>query len=158
MVTAFHRRTYSVGPFRSEVTGVVTDFKKVASTLDGIDSAFRERIMLAVTGVNDCRYCRFVHTRLARAAGITRSEADRILAGDFQDAPEEERGALEFARRWAERNAQEDPADKKLLIERYGQPKADQIEMCCRLIRIGNLSGNTLDSVLFKVSGGRLGA
>ena len=154
----FHRRTYSVARFRKEVAGLARDFELVASTLGGMPPAFRERIMLAVTGVNDCRYCRFMHTRIGLVSGLTRIEAARILAGDFVDVPEDDRPALEFARGWATRNAGEDPAERMRLVERYGQPKADRIEMCCRLIRLGNLSGNTFDSLLFRMSRGWIGA
>ncbi len=153
----FDRRTYSLTQFGKESIEVALDFKTAASALAGISPAFRERIMLAVTGENHCRYCAFVHTRAGVACGLTQTEVDKTLEGDFSLAPDDERPALEFARGWAKRDADEDPAEKTTLVERYGQPRAEQIEMCCRLIRLGNLTGNTLDSVLFKMSGGRLG-
>lgn len=40
--------------------------------------AFRERLMLAVAAVNRCRCCSFVHTRRARAAGVSNVEIARI--------------------------------------------------------------------------------
>ena len=172
-MAVFSRRAYSVGRFCREVVGVAKDIKLVPAALGGlspalrkrvpfspnaIEPAFRERIMLAVTGVNDCRYCRFIHTRIGLFVGLARLEAAGVLAGDFSHVPEEERPALEFARRWAERNAEEDPAETANLVRQYGQPTADRIMMCCRLIRLGNLSGNTLDLLLFRMSGARIGA
>ncbi|MHB9155626.1 MAG: carboxymuconolactone decarboxylase family protein [Endomicrobiales bacterium] len=35
----------------------------------GLSPAFRERLMLSVTGVNKCRYCSFVHAKAALSAG-----------------------------------------------------------------------------------------
>lgn len=172
-MAVFNRRTYSIRPFWTELLGVARDYKLVPwalgglspahrkwipFSLDAIEPALRERIMLAVTGVNDCRYCRFIHTRIGLFVGLARLEAAGVLAGDFSHVPEEERPALEFARRWAERNAEEDLAETENLVRQYGQPTADRIMMCCRLIRLGNLSGNTLDLLLFRMSGARIGA
>jgi hypothetical protein len=39
----------------------------------------------------------------------------------------------------------------------YGEETLTAIEMVLRMIRMGNLMGNTFDYVLFKVSFGRLG-
>jgi AhpD family alkylhydroperoxidase len=157
-MTKFNRRTYSFGTFQREAAGIAGDAKLVPATLAGLEPALRERVMLAVTGVNDCRYCRFTHTRLGLRAGLSQAEIDQILGGGIEWVPESERPAVEFARRWAMRNGEEDPAEMAMLAERYGQHKAGQIQMACRLIRLANLSGNTLDSIFFKVSGGWLGA
>jgi len=172
-MTRFNRRTYSIGPFKRELFGIAREAPLLASAIGGIspalqekiplrvhglDPAFRERIMLAVTGVNDCRYCRFVHTRIGRVVGIKPTEAAAILAGDFTGVPDYDRPALEFARRWAERNGETDPSEEATLVETYGRPTADQIEMSCRFIRLMNLSGNTFDLLLFSASGGRIGA
>lgn len=153
----FNRRTYSIGEFGRESFDIAKDLRADVSALVGLPQAFRERIMLAVTGVNECRYCRFVHTRIGAFVGLSQNEIDAILEGDFSAAPDDERPALEFARRWAERDAETDPSDKAELVERYGRSRAEQIETCCRLIRLGNLTGNTLDSILFKISGGKIG-
>ncbi len=172
-MTQFNRRTYSSGSFKKELFGIARQAQLAASVIGGIspalqqkipirikglDPAFRERIMLAVTGVNDCKYCRFMHTRIGRLVGIKGTQANAILAGDFSDTPDYERPALEFAHLWASQNGQADPAGNAKLVETYGQPTADQIEMACRLIRLANLSGNTVDLLLFKVSGERIGA
>ena len=169
----FDRRTYSIGPFKEELFGIAREAKLFASTIGGIspalqkkiplpfhglDPTLRERVMLAVTGVNDCRYCRFVHTRLGGVVGIKRAEAAAILAGDFTGVPDCDRLALEFARSWAERDGEMDTSEKAKLVEAYGRLTADQIEMSCRFIRLMNLSDNTFDLFLFKASSGKLGA
>jgi hypothetical protein len=43
-------------------------------------------------------------------------------------------------------------------VTRYGTQKVEAIELALQMIRMGNLSGNTLDYVLYKISGGRWGA
>jgi AhpD family alkylhydroperoxidase len=155
----FTRRTYKAGQFAGEIAGIIRDGKDAAGVLGGrvISPAFRERLMLEVTGENKCRYCTAAHSRLGRKAGLSDSEISSCLAGSVDQAPEEERAALRYARHWAETEARPDPIERKKLDDAYGPDKARLIEMALRLIRVGNLSGNTLDSILFKLSGGRAG-
>ena len=69
---------------------------------------FQERIMLAVTSVNRCRYCTFVHTRAALAAGISPEDAAALLEGSVDAAPEDEATALLYAQHWAETDGKTD--------------------------------------------------
>ena len=81
-----------------------------------------------------------------------------LLTGEIpEDAPFEEIPALVYAQHWAESDAQPDDATVQRLIDEYGQEKADAIHIVLRMIRMGNLSGNLLDYILFKLSFGKLG-
>lgn len=55
-----------------------------------IDRQFSERIMMAVTEVNGCRYCSYFHTQVSLRSGMNKDEIERILDGDFDGAPQEE--------------------------------------------------------------------
>ncbi len=44
-----------------------------------ISHGFRERLMLAVTAVNGCRYCSYFHARQALKSGLTPEEISRLL-------------------------------------------------------------------------------
>ena len=44
-----------------------------------ISPDFRERLMLAVTAVNGCRYCSYAHTRAALKGGLSREEISGLL-------------------------------------------------------------------------------
>ena len=80
-----------------------------------------------------------------------------MLDGVFIRAPERELPALLYAQHWAEANAQPDPAARAKLVETYGDDTARAIEYILRMIRVGNLSGNTFDFILYRLSFGRLG-
>ncbi len=68
-----------------------------------LSPAFRERLMLVVTEVNGCRYCRAFHASEALKVGITDSELAQLLAGQIPtDAPDDEIPAMIYARYWAE--------------------------------------------------------
>ena len=125
---------------------------------DAISPAFRERLIMAVTFVNACRYCAYFHAQVALTSGISRAEIEQILGGVFTRAPERELPALLYAQHWAETNAQPDPAARAKLIATYGDDTARTIEYVLRMIRVGNLLGNTFDYILYRLSFGRLGS
>ncbi len=118
----------------------------------------RERLMLAVTEVNGCRYCSWVHTRVALRAGVPAEEVEQLMGGEIAGAPEAERPALIYAQHWASTDAKPEPEARGRVLEIYGSERLADYEMAMRLIRVGNLWGNTLDFGLYWVSWGRWGA
>jgi AhpD family alkylhydroperoxidase len=124
---------------------------------DLVSFAFRERLMLVVTAVNDCRYCAHYHAKVALRADLLPTEIRHLLAGQMDQVPFGELPALLYAQEWAQQNGRFDPAAQKDLIQAYGPDNAEAIETILRLIRIGNLSGNTFDYWLYRLSFGRLG-
>ena len=119
---------------------------------------FRERLMMVVTEVNGCRYCRSYHRKESLKSGVSEAELRELLAGLIpQNTPQEEFLALAYAQKWAENNAKDDPDSWQNLVETYGEEKAQAIQLILRMIRMGNLSGNLLDFLIFKLSFGKLG-
>ena len=116
----FKRRYYrSLGQLRRDV---VWPFRhraqlRLAMGSELVSFAFRERLMLAVTAVNDCRYCSYFHAQEALKANLSETEIQTLLAGTFDDAPAEELPALLYAQHWAESDAQPDPAARQTLID-----------------------------------------
>jgi AhpD family alkylhydroperoxidase len=156
----FGKRTYgNLSEFLGDVLYLAKNRKKIQEINQGriVSPAFRERIMLAVTAVNRCRYCTFVHTGEALRSGLNREEIGQLLAGEVSTCPPEEAAAVIYAQHWAESNACPDPLAVQKLKETYGQQKADAIQFVLRMIRNGNLSGNSWDYILFRVSFGAWG-
>jgi AhpD family alkylhydroperoxidase len=122
-----------------------------------IDGAFRERLMLAVTEVNGCRYCAYAHARLALAAGVTSADIQALTQGDLRGAPSEQVPALLYAQHWAESDARPDAGARDRVLDMYGEEKTQAIELTMRSIRLGNLLGNTADYLLYRLSFGWLG-
>ena len=121
-----------------------------------IDSAFREKIMLAVTNVNDCRYCRFVHTMLARALGVSEDEIVSIWNNELRGVDEYQRVAIEYARHYTESKRRPSAEMERRLEDFYGRDKAHDIRLYIRAILIGNLTGNTFDALLGRMKGQRI--
>ena len=113
--------------------------------------------MLAVTSVEACRYCSFFHSKLALKGGISQEEIGSLLSGDFDDCPEDEAMAIFYAQHWAESNGRPDPEATSKLGEIYNSEKVEAIHLLLRMIRFGNLSGNTWDYFLYRISFGKWG-
>jgi AhpD family alkylhydroperoxidase len=122
-----------------------------------VSPALRERLMLVVTSVNQCRYCAAFHTCAAQLSGLAPGEIALLLGGDLQHTPASELPALLYARGWAEADGAPGVSLHVELVAIYGPELAAGIELVLRAIRIGNLLGNTGDYLLFRLSGGRLG-
>lgn len=151
----FKKRTYnSPGDFISDVLFPFKNRRKLQGVMSGtlISPAFRERLMLAVTAVNGCRYCSYFHTGEALKSGLSREEISRLLSGESATCPPEEASAVIYAQHWAESNANPDPVALQKLEEIYGREKTDAIHLVLRMIRIGNLSGNSWDYLLYRIS------
>jgi AhpD family alkylhydroperoxidase len=116
-----------------------------------IERAFAEKIMLAVTQANGCRYCARFHSRLALREGVPPSQIQRILAGELGEFPEGEAVALAFAQHWAETAGQPDPEVERRYHDYYGPQVSADILNWMRMINFGNLAGNTIDAILWRL-------
>jgi AhpD family alkylhydroperoxidase len=129
--------------------------KRLKEATQLIPTAFRERLMLAVTAVNGCRYCSYFHSRQALQSGIGSDEINRLLTGDVDGCPAEEAIAVLYAQHWAESNTHPDSEAVLRLQQTYGDEKAGAINVLLHMIRLGNMLGNTWDFLLYIVSFGR---
>ena len=121
-----------------------------------ISPAFRERLMLAVTAVNGCRYCSYFHAKQALKSGITTEEINQLLSGDIANCSEDESVGVIYAQHWAESDAHPDPEAVERVQQTYGIEKTEAIHLMLRMIRIGNLLGNSWDYFLYRISFGKL--
>lgn len=124
---------------------------------DVLHPAFRERLMMAVTAVNGCRYCSYYHAHQAAKQGMAPAEIKALGDGLFQDCPDPELPALLYAQHWADTDAHPDPVARERLLAMYGPTLAEAIELALCTIRVGNLLGNTGDYALYRLSFGRWG-
>jgi AhpD family alkylhydroperoxidase len=157
---AFPRRTYrSPSELLTDMRILLSRRKEIRALMRGavITPAFRERLMLVVTEVNGCRYCSYAHARTALSTGVSREEIEALAAGTFEGSPPEEAPALLYAQHWAEANGKPDSAARRQIVGRYGEQAVGMMELALRMIRVGNLLGNTFDCLLYRISFGRWG-
>lgn len=109
---------------------------------------FKERIMLAVTEVNGCELCSYVHTKVALNSGMTNDEIRLILKGSNEDIPEEELFAILFAQHYADSHEQPNKSAIGSLIVEYGEDKSKTICAILGMITLTNSMGISMG--LFK--------
>jgi AhpD family alkylhydroperoxidase len=156
----FKKRIYrSPREFMSDLGFIFRNRKRVRALFRGetLPPAFRERMMLAVTNVNKCRHCARFHGKVALAEGVSREEVDAIFGGAFQDCPADQLVGVLYAGHWAEMSGVPDAAMRDNLVATYGPGPADEIDVVLRVVQTGNLTGNTVDYLLYRVSFGRWG-
>jgi len=110
-----------------------------------MNKQLKERIMLAITEVNGCAMCSYVHTKIALSSGMTSFEIKRILDGDTSDIPQGEAVALMFAQHFAYTHEKPNETTIKRLIDTYGFQKAELILAACNMITMTNGMGTSLD-------------
>ena len=156
----FDRRIYnSISAFIVDLKAILARRDQMKPLMRGelLDAAFRERLMLAVTSVNKCRYCSYAHARRALTVGIQNEELEVLLGGMLENSPREELDALLYAQHWAETGGRTDPAARERMVKKYSEDTVEAIELALRTIQMGNLLGNTMDYILYRVSFGRFG-
>ncbi len=140
------KRFYTAKSFLKAVADLAVNLPalKAAARSNEIDKAFSERIMLAVTQVNDCSLCAYTHANMALSAGVSTKEIKELLAGHFDDQPEHEIVALVFAQHFAATEGKYDASAWLKVVEHYGEEAAADILTIIKTITLGNLSGNTI--------------
>lgn len=154
----FNKRTYkNPGEFFSDLWFPIKNRKRLreATSQGLISPAFRERLMLAVTAVDGCRYCSYFHARQALKSGLAPQEINQLLSGDVDNCPEAESVAVIYAQHWAESNARPDPEVVRKLEQTYGIKRSESIHLMLRMIQMGNLMGNSWDCLLYHISFGK---
>lgn len=160
-IRGFGRRFYhSLGDLRADISYIGGRRRLLRSAMDGLVApGFRERLMLVVTQVNGCRYCSYFHSGQALKSGVPSAELHTLLEGQIPaGTPSDEIVGLLYAQHWADADANPDPEIVQKLVETYGEEKAAAIDIILRMIRAGNLMGNTADYLLYRLSFGLIGA
>ena len=154
MKEPFRKRTFK-NPWQMlrETFGLLASWRSIrrAMRAGDISPAFRERLMLAVTSVNDCRYCARFHGQEALKHGISQPELGKLLAGEFAGCPPRELPAIIYAQCWAENDAEPSEAAIEELQKHYSAQEIEHIHIYLRMIRMGNMSGNTWDYILYRL-------
>ncbi|MFU2192150.1 MAG: carboxymuconolactone decarboxylase family protein [Methanobacterium sp.] len=114
---------------------------------------FIERLMLAVTEVNDCALCSYAHTKRALESGMSNEEIQNMLSGVMEDVPSDELEAVIFAQHYADTRGNPTRESWERIIEIYGESKAKGILGSIRTIMIGNTYGIPWSSFFNRLKG-----
>ncbi|MBN1471122.1 MAG: carboxymuconolactone decarboxylase family protein, partial [Syntrophaceae bacterium] len=120
---------------------------KIARFKKAIYPAFSERIALAVSGVTNCAYCTWLHTKTSLEKGMSEKEIKSLLDGDIKDAPQQEAPALFYVQHRADFDGGFSPEARQRIVDFYGEEKAGHIDFMFQTVYFGNLCSNTVYSV-----------
>lgn len=153
-VRSFPKRRFTARSFPRHLTAVARTLPRLARSYvkPSLSPALREKVILATTSVNDCRYCTWVHSRVAAAHGVDLDELRALLAGS-ELSPSDDREALAvlYAQHYAEQRGNPDPELTRRLRDAFGEEDSEELLAYIRGICFANLAGNTLDAVLFRL-------
>lgn len=152
----FAKRTFTL-PLLARSLGAATLYLPVLATAlarPATSPALREKVMLGVTSVNDCRYCTWVHTGLALSNGVDLDELQHLLdAGTFGKVDGREATAILFAKHFAD-TVREPSADARAaLANEFSARERAEIMAYIHAIYFANLAGNSGDAWLARFSG-----
>lgn len=151
-------RIFTTGVFYKHVKTVVEHFSDIrkAGKTGNVSKAFREKIMLAVTQVNGCRFCNYLHTKNAIDAGASEEEIKAMVNGELGNVGNDESIALLFAQHYADTGGDFDEETYHKFVEHYGNEIARDILSTIRIIMVGNIHGIALDALQSRLKGKKM--
>ncbi len=152
------RRTFTPDNLLKTVVNCAISFPIIIRSVfrPKTSKALREKVMLGVTAINDCRYCAWGHSHWATSQGVPLEELNRILGshGDSLEAEAPaEAAAILFGQHYAQHLDEIDPDSMKTLRHYFSQSEAREIVGYVFFITFTNLSGNTVDLLVDRIRG-----
>jgi AhpD family alkylhydroperoxidase len=111
---------------------------------DRLQAQLSEKLMLAVSGVNECARCSYLHTQTALEKGISKNEIRDLLAGRLEGMADEDLPALLFAQHYAESRGEVSAEAREAMVKAYGENKACHMSAYLLTVLFGNLCCNTV--------------
>lgn len=155
MEQVLYKKRYSIREFNDIIYQCIRtlNYMRKGKRYGKLSNAFIKRIMLAVTEVNGCEMCSYVHTKQALEMGMKAEEIKQILTGDINHIPESEVKAIMFAQHYAESRGNPSEASWNEIVETYGDATALAILGAIRMITFGNSFGIALSAFRSRLKG-----
>jgi len=155
----FSKRTFSLPLLAGSLGSAASHLPTLAGALlrPATSAALREKVMLGVTAVNDCRYCSYVHTGLALDNGVDLDELQALLDhGTFGRVDDRDAVAILFAKHFADSVRQPSAAARRALADTFSRAQQREIMAYIHAIYFANLAGNSADAWLARLQGRRV--
>lgn len=155
----FAKRTFNLPLLAESAAAAITHAPRLAAAIarPKTSAALREKVMLAVTSVNDCRYCSYVHTGLALAEGVDVEALDHLLdAATFGEVDGREATAILYAKHFADSGRLPSPEAEAAFARAFSAEERTEIMAYIHGIWFANLAGNSGDAWLARFAGRRV--
>jgi AhpD family alkylhydroperoxidase len=152
----FAKRTFTMPLLLRSVGALVsyTPIRLAALVKPATSRSLREKVILGVTSVNDCRWCTWLHTGIALRHGVDLDELRSLLgSGTFGTVSDREATAILFAQHFADTLRRPTPAARLALARHFTPYQRLEIMAWIHFIYFTNLSGNSADAWLARFRG-----
>jgi AhpD family alkylhydroperoxidase len=159
MKQTFNKRTFDMPLLVKSAAMAVVSAPRIFMALrkPTTSRALQEQVMLAVTSVNDCRYCDWVHTGLALEEGVNIEELAGLLNHDAPQSPDtQEAVAILFAQHFADTLRQPSAQAQQRLADTFSDRQQQEILAFIHAIYFANLSGNSFDALIARLKGDKI--
>jgi len=156
MARQFAKRTFTLPLLATSLGALVLymPVRWITLVKPATSRALREKVMLGVTSVNDCRWCSWLHSGIALKHGVDLDELRSLLdRGTFGEVDEREATAVLFAQHFAETLRKPTPAARLALARQFTPWQRMEIMAWIHFIYFANLSGNSADAWLARFRG-----
>ncbi len=156
--TAFRKRTFALDEYGQSVRAVLRSSPTMLRALlrPRTSRRLREEVMLAVTSVNDCRYCDWLHTQTALSHGADLEALEETLGGSLEGSRStREQVAVLYGQHYANTHGRPDDSARQALAAAWGKKERAEIDAYIAVINFGNLTGNSADAWLARLRGTR---
>jgi AhpD family alkylhydroperoxidase len=152
----FRKRTITAGEFLAATAALVRRAPTIYKVWvrHELDPGLREELMLAVSKLNDCRYCTWGHHEWAHIAGVSEEELAQIEQMDPTDFDRRKWLAISYVRALV--SARFGSVSGDLLSEmqaNYSRREIEEIVLVAKVMDISNRGANTWDSMLSRLRG-----
>jgi AhpD family alkylhydroperoxidase len=156
MARQFAKRTFTLPLLATSLGALVLymPVRWITLVKPATSRALREKVMLGVTSVNDCRWCSWLHSGIALKHGVDLDELRSLLdRGTFGEVDKHEATAVLFAQHFAETLRKPTPAARLALARQFTPWQRMEIMAWIHFIYFANLSGNSADAWLARLRG-----
>jgi AhpD family alkylhydroperoxidase len=152
----FAKRTFTM-PLLLRCFGALVSYTPIrlaALVKPATSRSLREKVILGVTSVNDCRWCTWLHTGIALRHGVDLDELRSLLgSGTFGTVSDREATAILFAQHFADTLRRPTPAARLALARHFTPYQRLEVMAWIHFIYFTNLSGNSADAWLARFRG-----
>jgi AhpD family alkylhydroperoxidase len=156
MPKTFVKRTYTIPLLLRSFGALVlyTPFGLASLVKPATSRSLREKVIIGVTSVNDCRWCSWLHTGIALRQGVNLDELQSLLdSGTFGTVTDREATAILFAQHFADTLRHPTPEARAALAKQFTLYQRLEIMSWIHFIFFANLCGNSADAWLARFRG-----
>ncbi len=157
--SVFRRRTLSVVGLLVALVGLAWRLPRILAvhlSTKRLRPLWRESLWLAVTEVNGCRFCSYVHEGMAGAAGLSPDDIQLLLASGDPNSlaalEPRESLAVAYAKAWADTDRKPGAGLLSQLGAELSDREVADLHALLHAVNFANRAGNTADSLLGRLT------